>query len=60
MYLCQELSEAKLNDIAAYFNLGHVGSVSFITHQIRKKNRDDKIYLCRINELIMVVMKQAT
>jgi len=60
MYLCQELAEAKLNDIAEYFNLGHVGSVSFITHQIRNKKRDDKIFLCRINELIMIIMKQAT
>ncbi len=36
MYLCQELSAAILRGIAEYFNLGHVGSVSFITHQARR------------------------
>jgi len=60
MYLCQELAQAKLNDIADYFNLGHAGSVSFITHQIRRKVRGDKMYLSRMNELILAIMKQAT
>jgi putative transposase len=39
MYLCQELSAAKLTEIADHFNLHHAGSVSAITHQVRKKKR---------------------
>ena len=60
MYLCQELSAVKLKDIAQYFNLGHVGSVSFITHQMRKKKQEDKALLGRIEEIIAYIMKQAT
>ena len=60
MYLCQELADVKLKDVAAYFNLSHVGSVSFITHQIRKKKREDKVLSRRIDTLIRVIMKQAT
>ena len=55
MYLCQELADVKLKDIAQNFNLGQVGSVSFITHQIRKKKREDKALSNRINELIRVL-----
>ena len=60
MYLCQELAGAKLKDIAEFFKLSHVGSVSFITHQVRKKKREDKLFLSRINQTIMSIMKQAT
>ena len=60
MYLCQELADVKLKDIAEFFKLSHVGSVSFITHQVRKKKREDKAFLRRINEIIKSIMKQAT
>ncbi len=42
MYFCQELLDTKLIEIAAYFNLSHGGSVSFITHQVRKNMADDR------------------
>ena len=58
MYLCQELAAVKLKDIAQYFNLGHIGSVSYITHQIRKKKREDKILFNQISEVIKSIMKQ--
>ncbi len=32
MYLGQELADEKLRDIAEFFNLSHIDSVSFITH----------------------------
>ena len=60
MYLCQELADVKLKDIAEFFKLSHVGSVSFITHQVRKKKRENKAFLRRINEIIKSIMKQAT
>ena len=44
MYLCQELANVKLKDIAEHFNLSHVGSVSFITHQVRKMKRESKAF----------------
>ena len=37
MYLCQELTGAKLHEIAELFGLSSGGSVGFITHDIRKK-----------------------
>ena len=60
MYLCQELADIKLKDIAEFFKLGHVGSVSFITHQVRKKKREDKAFFYRINKIIQSIVKQAT
>jgi putative transposase len=60
MYLCQELADVKLKDIAEFFKLSHVGSVSFITHQVRKKKRENKAFLRLINEIMKSIMKQAT
>ena len=37
MHLCQELTGATLGEIAILFGLVNIGSVSFITHQIRQK-----------------------
>ncbi len=60
MYLCQELSAATLREIAQYFNLGHVGSVSFITHQVRKMKDEVRGLRRRIDGLIKSIVKQAT
>jgi len=59
MYLCQELAEVKLRDIAEFFNLRHIGSVSFITHQVRKKKGDEKRFASRLSEVMTSIMKQA-
>lgn len=46
---------AKLADIATAFQLGHVESVSFITHQIRRatwtKNRTFDLEYCEASNL---------
>ena len=60
MYLCQELAAAKLREIADYFNLNHAGSVSFITHQIRHKKRQDKRFNHTVEGLIKSLINQAT
>jgi len=60
MYLCQELSAMKLREIADYFNLGHVASVSYVTHQVRKINNEDKRFRHKINILIKSIIRQAT
>ncbi len=58
MYLCQELSGLKLKEIANYFNLSHAGSVSYITHQIRKKNSENPERQKENNRLIKYIIKQ--
>ena len=68
MYLCQHLAwawararaMAKLKDIATTFQLGHVGSVSFITHQVRKRAKDDVRVRQQVERLIKSIVKQAT
>jgi len=60
MYLSQEVAAAKLSEIADYFNLNHNGSVSFITHQIRVKKREDASLRRKIDRLIKNVVKKAT
>ncbi len=59
MYLCQELSATKLRDIADYFNLGHAGSVSFITHQMRKMKNENKGFSRKVDRLIKNIMKKS-
>ena len=60
MYLCQELSGAKLREIADHFNLHHGGSVSYINHQVRKMKKDDKRFKRNIDSLIKSLLKQET
>lgn len=60
MYLCQELGDGKLKDIADYFQLGHVGSVSFITHQVRKRKQRETKFEQLVEEIVRSIMKQAT
>jgi putative transposase len=49
MHLCQELAAVKLTDIAVQFNLSNIGSVSFITHQIRKNADEDKVFKAELD-----------
>ena len=60
MYLCQEILDERLINIAAYFNLGHGGSVSFITHQIRTLRAKNKQFSKKIDDVINSIMKQST
>jgi flagellar motor protein MotB len=60
MYLCQELTAAELKKIADYFNLGYAGSVSFISHQIRQKKRENKRFRRTVEGLIKSRINQAT
>ncbi|NOU52150.1 hypothetical protein HG263_16600 [Pseudoalteromonas sp. JBTF-M23] len=60
MYFCQELLDARLADMALFFGLGHGGSVSFITHQIRKRRNDDKQFAKRLSDIFEHIMKQVT
>lgn len=58
IYPCQELAVEKPKDIARQFDLRHIGSISFITHQIRNKNRENKRLHEQIDKFIISIMKQ--
>jgi len=60
MYLCQELSATQLRGIADYFNLGHAGSVSYMTHQVRKMMHENKGFKRKVDRLIKSIIKQVT
>ena len=59
MYLCQEMADVKLKDIAEHFNLSHIGSVSFITHQVRKKKIEDKDFTREIDAIVEDIIIKA-
>jgi len=59
IYLCQELTGEYLRVIAIYFNLSHIGSVSYNSSKIRRKRKDDKKFAKRLDEIIVKVTKQA-
>ncbi|GJL53934.1 MAG: hypothetical protein NPIRA02_10660 [Nitrospirales bacterium] len=58
MYLCQELADVQLKDIANYFQLRHVGSVSCCTHQVRQKKRTDARFAARLDKVIKHIINQ--
>ena len=60
MYLCQELSGVYLKGIQEYFNLSHIGSVSFNTSTIRKKRKADKRFGKKIDKVVGLIAKQAS
>jgi hypothetical protein len=57
MYLSQELSAARLMEIAGYFNLNHYGSVGFTTHQIRQRKMEDHQFERKLSDLIKGLIK---
>jgi len=60
MYLCQELTGSFLRDIAPFFNLKNVGSVSHATFQIRNKKRKNKRFARKIEKIIKLIVSKAT
>lgn len=60
MYLCQQLGGYRLTDIMHTFGLSNVGSVSFITTQIRKRISEAPDFAKTIQRIQRYVIKQAT
>ena len=60
MYLCQQLGGHRLTDIMSKFGLSNVGSVSFITTQIRKRINEQPDFAKTIQRLTHNVIKQVT
>jgi REP element-mobilizing transposase RayT len=58
MFLCQELTGEYLKVICQYFNLNHIGSVSYNSSKIRQKNREDKKFSKKLDRIINKVAKQ--
>jgi len=55
MYLSQEVAGETLQSIADFFGLSHSGSVSFITHAIRKRLLVDKHLRAKVDGIIRVL-----
>jgi REP element-mobilizing transposase RayT len=60
MYLCQQLTNKYLIDIAKLFNLTSTSSVSYTTHMIRKRKRENKKFAKKIDGLIKSIASKMT
>ncbi len=60
MYCCQQLGGHRLADIMKVFGLSNVGSVSFITTQIRKRSREHPAFAKTVERLKRYIIKHAT
>lgn len=59
IYLCQELTQSKLFEIADYFELSSVGSVSHITSKVKKRRKLDSSFDREIKTLIKSIIRNA-
>jgi hypothetical protein len=59
MYLCQQLGDYRLADIMRMFGLTNIGSVSFITTQIRKRIKEDAKFSQAIQRVKRYIIKHA-
>jgi putative transposase len=60
MYLCQQLAGYSLKEIMQAFELSHVGSVSFITSQVRQAMQEDLTLVDEVKRLQRYIVKNAT
>ena len=60
MYLCQQLGGHSLASIMKKFGLSNVGSVSFVTSQVRKTRADDSEFAHELEQVKSFIIKQAT
>jgi len=59
MYMCQQLGGYRLAEIMRQFGLSHIGSVSFITTQIRKRIKEHKAFAQAMQRVKRYIMKHA-
>ena len=59
MYMCQQLGGSRLAEIMRQFGLSNIGSVSFITTQIRKKIKESKEFATVIQRVKRYIIKHA-
>lgn len=58
MYLCQQLTRESQKEIAEYFSLKSTDSVSYTTHKIRVKIKEDKKFAKEITRIIELVIRK--
>ena len=59
MYVCQQLGGYRLAEIMRQFGLSNIGSVSFITTQIRKRIKENKEFATAIQRVKRYIIKYA-
>ena len=59
MYMCQQLGGYRLAEIMRQFGLSNIGSVSFITTQIRKHIKENKEFATVIQRVKRYIIKHA-
>lgn len=57
MHLCQELTGATMREIAEAFNLGQYRSVSFITHEVRKRKQHESALSRQVQDIMKRLLK---
>ena len=60
MYVCQQLGGYRLTDIMHTFGLANVGSVSFITTQIRRRGKENPAFAKTLQQIKRYIIKHAT
>lgn len=60
MYFCQQLGGYRLREIMPQFGLSNIGSVSFITTQIRKHMKINHEFSGKIQTITRYILKHAT
>ena len=60
IYLCQHLGDHRLRVIKDYFGLGHIGSVSYITSNVRREIKLDVDLKKEIDTLVDYIINNAT
>ena len=59
MYMCQQLGGSRLAEIMRPFGLSNIGSVSFITTQIRKHIKEDEAFATAMQRVKRYIIKHA-
>ena len=59
MYLCQQLGGYPLAEIMKPFGLSNIGSVSFITTQIRKRRKENNEFFHTLQHVQYYILKHA-
>ena len=61
MYLCQTVSDAKLEQIKEYFSVGHVGTVSHAIQEVKSllaKDKDVKMLHQKVKDYLNTIIIQ--
>ncbi len=59
LYRCQQLGGYRLADLMGPFGLSNIGSVSFITTQIRKQRKENKEFFQTLQRVKGYILKHA-